>query len=217
MSPVFNRYVKCFLKISFVYVAMPVFSFSLVFGQISNAWAQQNRSAGNNILEVPVSSSETEHHITLNDITFWDVSRWAILAIIAPELLDDVVPVYSYRIDDVLSIFGNDSNSISNPNITMYLGLARQSDGSNGEDNSPWVARPYNNENLRRIFNENYVLQSNGSHGHDDQSSGSGSDSTLVYSHVVSIEPIDNIEPIARFWVDLADWTAAQHNQLVLP
>ena len=61
------------------------------------------------------------------------------------------------------------------------------------------------------------MRQSKGRNDNDDQSPGSGSDSTLVYSHVVSIEPIDNIEPIARFWVDLADWTAAQHNHLVLP
>ena len=32
-----------------------------------------------------------------------------------------------------------------------------------------------------------------------------------------AIVPIDNIEPIARFWDDLADWTAVQHNHLVLP
>ena len=210
MSLVFNMYVKCFRKISFVYVAILVVSYFLVFGQVETriAWGQQVWSAGNSVLQVPDSSSETVRHITINDITFWDVSRWAILAIIAPELLDDVIPIYLYDVEDVRPIIADDSNFIFNTNITLYLGLARQSNGSNDEDNPSWIARPYTRENLMRIFNDNNARQSNGSNDEDDQSSSNEPDFTQVYSRVVSIEPIESIKPIDRFWVNTADWTA---------
>ena len=71
-----------------------------------------------------------EYPVTLNDVTWKDRIKWAAQAVVAPERLSELIPIYTYVYADVRDPIVNDE---------IYIGFAMVRDINGNEE---WRVRP---------------------------------------------------------------------------
>lgn len=177
----------------------------LVFGYIGfhSAWAQDDRSSSNVIdlsqegdngsggLSNTAHLAEPDGLVILNDVTWRDRIIWAAQAVVAPERLSGLIPMYAYQIDMIQNVQSGLGGEFAQD--AAYIGFARASD-SDG-DRRPRRVLP-----LPRQYIDENIHSDIGSFG----ASGQGESSPFI--HVVLSSPVPDQPEAGRFWVSEQEW-----------
>ncbi len=152
----------------------------LVFGVTANhpSWSQGDDNE-------ETRTSNDEYPVQLNDVTFANIITWAAQAYVAPERLEQVVPLFVYPEENIThDALDNDSG-----NSKLYLGMAIQDSGDDGLSHNVWRARPIE---LSELTNRSHA----------------GS------SHIVASIQLEDVDPVDTLWVSESVWNSRTASDL---
>ena len=187
---------------SLIGLAAYVVCLLLIFGSIGyqSSWAQdqggESNSINGNQEETTLYTTEQmtgylEYPVTLNNVTLGNRITWAAQAIVAPERLEDLVPIYVYNRNDAQGIVS--AYPLSDyPNL--HVGVAVNVEGA---DQEIWRARPVSPGEFDIL-----VTTFAGETGNGVGDSLSIGD----YSYIVSSRPIDGVSAVQQLWIPERDW-----------
>ena len=155
--------------VAFAVGLLPIFGHT----KYHSAWAQSQDDG-----DGPAS----QYTVTLNDVTWGNRFKWAAQAIVAPERLEGLVPIYVYKMDDIK----NNSFEISKyPDL--HVGVAGN---EKNVDREVWKARPVPPARIQTLI-ENY--------------SSKGSDGGYP-PYIVSSKPLAGGSVVENLWIPERAW-----------
>ena len=177
-------------RIPLFHVMIIVASLSLILGHIEfrSAWAQDDSNPDVNLKEQIRYADEKGLAVTLNDVTWANKSQWAFQAIIAPERLRDIAPIYVYPWN--AGIIGKYDSRLADTDL--YVGVAAKFSKSADGEEITWKALPLSPHNLEialRNENERTSVDSN-----DD------------FPYIVSSKPIADMQEVQTLWIQKGYW-----------
>lgn len=146
----------------------------LIFGIAANqpSWPQSDENAENR-------TSDEEYPIQLNDVTFTNMIKWAAQAYVAPERLEEIIPLFVYQAEDMLAALGDEEG-----NLELYLGVAIQHPSDDEYPRSVWMARPIDEDESTELF-----LSTRSS-----------------TERIVASRQLEDVEPEETLWVSESVW-----------
>ena len=144
-----------------------------------------------------VHSNERGYTVTLNDVTWRNRFKWAAQVIVAPERLDELVPIYMYALDDACGPKTTCTlTALDIPaNPDLHVGVAISEDMDNREI---WKARPLSIRDFESLIQS---ASSNGSNS----------------PYIVLSRPFVRARAEGNFWVSERDWQDGLERSQSLP
>ena len=177
-------------RIPLIHVITIIASLSLILGHIEfrSSWAQDDSNRDVNLKEQVRYADAKGLAVTLNDVTWVNKSQWAFQAIVAPERLREITPIYVYpwNAGTIWKYnFGLD-------NADLYVGLADKFSKSIDGEEITWKALPLSPHNFEiTLRNEN------------ERTSVDSSDD---FPYIVSSKPIADMQEIQTLWIQKGYW-----------
>ncbi len=173
-----------------------------VSGQTVGEHEQEDQEQMNSVL------SRT---VLLNPITVGDQVVWAFQALLAPELLEEAVPLYAYSPEHALNLLARAPEQVAEYEIDLswHVGTAFRA------DDDQWEAYPVpaQGETMARILQHLSNQQSRGDLSHLQ----SEVMSDYPDHYIVSNLPLANLGIEEKFWIPKADWSDALSSIPIIP
>ena len=155
--------------VAFAVGLLPIFGHT----KYHSAWAQPQDDGGG-----PTS----QYTVTLNDVTWGNRFKWAAQAIVAPERLEGLVPIYVYKMDGIEEQFFEISRY---PDLHVGVAVNEKS-----ADREVWKARPVPPAHIGTLI-ESYSAK--GSDGGDSP-------------YIVSSKPLAGGPVVENLWIPERAW-----------
>ena len=159
-------------------------AFQLVLGIMMHhySWAQESQAYSDDDGQNKQTTMEDQYPVRLNDVTLRNQIVWAAQAYVAPERLEEVVPLFVYKYDEVveqLSALYDESSYTE-----LYLGLAIQESCEDENNQDVWRVKPL--------------------HSFSDSLLNNNDKNSCLY--IASSKPFEEVSAVENLWTAERNW-----------